>query len=65
VKFNKKTFQKEFLGDDPDHPSRPKFWKLFIKNNPNAKYNPMQDDEEAEEEIELKDIEIGEFLEFF
>lgn len=70
AKFNKKSFQKEFLGEDEDNPNKKKFWDLFISNNPDARYDPRQDERENEEnnndeEVELKDIGIGEFLEFF
>lgn len=70
-RFNKKLFQKEFLGDDLDNPGRPRFWDLFIEKNPDAQYDPRQDEQSDEEdsdnneEPKLKDIEIGEFLEFF
>ncbi|CAJ0747802.1 1575_t:CDS:10 [Entrophospora sp. SA101] len=38
--------------------------ELFIEKNPNAQYDPKQDEEtdEEDDEVELKDIEIGEFL---
>jgi len=71
AKFNKKSFQKEFLGRDDDNPTRPKFWDLFIENNSNAEYDPKQDERkknqenQQEEEIKIKEIEIGEFLEYF
>ena len=72
TKFNKKLFQKEFLGIDSDNPNKKKFWELFITNNPNAKYDPKKSKETDEEEVnndsneeDFKEIEIGEFLEFF
>jgi hypothetical protein len=71
AKFNKKLFQKEFLGEDSDNPNKKKFWELFITNNPNAKYDPKKSKETDEEENndssaeDLKEIEIGKFLEFF
>lgn len=80
-RFNTKLFQKEFLGDDKDKPTRKKFWPLFIENNPDARYFPDEEENEDEnqknkdsnnnnnkEEVEEEEpikIEIGEFLEFF
>jgi hypothetical protein len=68
-RFNTKLFQKEFLGIDKDLPNRPKFWDLFIENNPNAQIETEENevDEEGKETGEKvkEDIEIGEFLEFF
>ena len=71
-RFNTKLFQKEFLSDDEDNLERPKFWKLFIENNPDAelKTEIMKLDPEGNETSEVlrtkkRDIEIGEFLEYF
>lgn len=74
AKFNIKSFQKDFLGDDKQRPNRPKFWSLFIEKNPDACYIPEDkeneqeadaDDSDNEEESKEISIEVGEFLEFF
>lgn len=68
-RFNTKLFQKEFLGDDADSPSRPNFWNLFITNYPNAQIETEENevDEQGNETGNKvkEDIEFGEFLEFF
>jgi hypothetical protein len=69
AKFNIKVFQKDFLGNDSDDPSKPKFWNLFITNNPDAQIETEEDEvNESGKKTGNKvkeDIEIGEFLEFF
>lgn len=65
-KFNKFSFVADFLGYDPEKPNRPKFWELFITNNPDAIFKEEIEvkDENDNETIETE-VEIGEFLQFF
>jgi len=69
AKFNIKTFQKDFLGNDKQKLGKKKFWNLFITNNPNAQIETEIDkvDEQGKKTGNKvkEDIEIGEFLEFF
>jgi hypothetical protein len=68
-KFNIPIFYKDFLGDDPQQPGKPKFWNLFITNNPDAIYeteeDEVDDDDKPTGRKVTEEIEIGEFLEYF
>ena len=59
-KFNKFSFVGDFLGHDPDKPSKKRFWELFITNNPDAQYETEEDEteeKETEEETEEEENE--------
>ena len=67
--FNIDIFKKDFLGDDPSQPTKPRFWDLFIENNPDAQIETEEDEKDEDgdptgNKVKI-DIEIGEFLEFF
>ena len=68
-KFNIPIFYKDFLGDDPQNPKRPKFWNLFITNHPDAiletEEDEVNDDGEKTGQKVKEEIDIGEFLEYF
>ena len=68
-KFNKFSFVGDFLGHDPDKPSKKKFWELFITNNPDAQYETEEDETDDQGnptgQKEKIEVEIGEFLQFF
>lgn len=68
-KFNIPIFYKDFLGDDSQDLEKPKFWNLFITNQPDAILETEEDETDDDgkptgQKVKIE-IEIGEFLEYF